>query len=312
MGRDEAAAIPSASATGSAASARPTAPAAATGEPPPTGSPERSTARATIDPTPPAVALPALVGAIGDSLTVAVNAEPQFGDQPEHSWVLGDDPDDEVTSHLERLRALGADPAAVMAARPGAAIATAVAQAQRVVAAAPARGIVYVTFELGANDICAPTLEASTDPETFRAAVEAAFRVLADGLPAGSRLLVLSVPDVTRLRALLEDVPEATSLHRQYGVCTSVLGETVALDAIRNRIAAYNGALVTACDALAGSSLDCRHDLSGPPSGSLFGAEFTLEDLSALDYFHPSLQGQARIAEVSWELTPWSDSAAAP
>jgi lysophospholipase L1-like esterase len=210
------------------------------------------------------------------------------------------------------LRALGADPVVVMAARPGAAIATAVSQAERVVAGVPADGIAYVTFELGANDVCAPSLAASTDPVAFAEAVNAAFAVLADGLPAGSLLLVLSVPDITQLRAVLEDVPQATSLHRQYGVCTSVLGETVSLDAVRERIAAYNDALVSACEALDGSPVDCRHDLAGPPSGSLFGAEFALEDLSSLDYFHPSLHGQARIAEVSWRLTPWSGTAAAP
>jgi lysophospholipase L1-like esterase len=305
-GRQEAAALPSASvsgtATASASATRSTVSSPAVTSPAPTSPP----------PTPPPAELPALVGAIGDSLTVAVNAEPRFGDQPQHSWVLGDDPEDGVESHLERLQALGAEPASVMAARPGAAIATAVGQAQRVVAAAPGEGIAYVTFELGANDICAPSLEAATDPAAFAAAVEEAFALLADGLPAGSRLLVLSVPDVTRLRSVLEDIPKATSLHRQYGVCTSVLGETVALDGIRDRIAAYNTALVAACEARAGSALDCRHDLAGPPSGSLFGAEFTLDDLSSLDYFHPSLHGQARIAQAAWQLTPWAGAGDVP
>ena len=314
-GREEAAAVPSASGAGAPTAPPSTAPTSPTGDRSgsqpaarPSGAPFATPVPTPVL-TPPPAELPALVGAIGDSLTVAVNAEPRFGDQPQHSWVLGDDPDDGVDSHLERLRAFGADPDAVMAARPGAAIATAVGQARRVVARTPADGVGYVTFELGANDICAPSLEASTDPTVFADAVGAAFAVLADGLPPGSTLLVLSVPDVTRLREVLEDVPQATSLHRQYGVCTSVLGETVALDGIRERIAAYNAALVAACEGLAGSSLDCRHDLTGPPSGSLFGAEFGLEELSSLDYFHPSLHGQARIAQVSWQLTPWAGAA---
>jgi len=302
QGRERVAPIPSASAVGS-----PREPIRALSPSPSTAPPPTSPV-ATPSPTPPAAALPTLVGAIGDSLTVAVNAEPRFGDQPQHSWVLGDDPDDGVESHVERLRTFGGDPLTVMAARPGAAIATAVGQAERVVAAAPPDGPAYVTFELGANDICAPTLETSTDPATFARSVDAAFAVLADGLPAGSTLVVLSVPDVTRLREVLEDVPQATSLHRQYGVCTSVLGERVALDAIRERIAAYNAALVAGCGALAATGLDCRHDLAGPPEGSLFGATFELDDLSSLDYFHPSLRGQARIADASWRLTPWADA----
>jgi len=250
-----------------------------------------------------------LVGAIGDSLTVAVNASGQLGDQPEHSWIVGDAPDDGVLSHLERLRAFGADPAVVTAARPGAAIGSAPAQAAAVVATG--RGLAagetaYVTFELGANDVCAATLDDATPPDVFAAALAAAFETLSEGLPRGSTLVVLSVPDLTRLRTLLEDVPEARALHRRYGVCRSVLGERVAVDGARDRIRDYNAALASACEALAGSPIDCRHDQGGLPSGSLFGAVFELDELSALDRFHPSLAGQARIADETWPLSPWA------
>jgi hypothetical protein len=258
--------------------------------------------------TPPPAQLPALVGAIGDSLTVAVNATPRFGEQPEHSWILGDAPADGVESHLERLRAFGTDPTPVMAARSGAQVAAAVAQATAVIEAArelPPGEIAYVTFELGANDVCAPSLDAATAPDAFAAAAEAAFAVLAEGLPPGSLLLVLSVPDVTRLPAVIEDVDRATELHRQYGVCQNVLGDDVALEPVRERVVAYNAALVAACEAVEGSPVEFRHDLSGQPSSSLFGAAFELADLSGLDFFHPSLQGQARIADVLWRLTPW-------
>ena len=260
--------------------------------------------------TPPAAPLPALVGAIGDSLTVAVNATGGYGVQPQHSWIVGTDATDGVQSHLERLRDLGADPAVVTPARPGAAVGTGVGQGAPVVAAAAdlAPGATaYVTFELGANDLCAGSLDEATGADSFAAAVGAAFRTLAAGLPPGSVLVVLSVPDVTRLRTLLEEVPAAQTLHRRYGVCRSVLGESVATDAVRDRIRNYNSALAAACDALDEASLDCRHDLAGDPSRSLFGATFEREDISSLDWFHPSETGQARIADEAWRLTPWSD-----
>ncbi len=267
-----------------------------------------SSAPATPRPTPPAVQLPALLGAIGDSLTAAVNVTGVLATEPEHSWVLGSAPDDEVTSHLERLRTLGSDPVVVPAARPGAPIAAAVRQANAIVERAAELedgATAYVTFELGANDICADSLDETTDPATFRAATRTALELLRDGLPAGSHVLVLSVPDVTRLRAVIEEVPLAQALHRRYDVCRSVLGEEADTDAVRTRIEAYNDALTRECEALADSDVGCRHDLGGDPSRSLFGAEFSLPDLSPLDYFHPSLAGQARIADETWTLTPW-------
>jgi hypothetical protein len=134
-GRQEIGAVPSTSAVASPAAVGRSSVAASAGT-----SVGPSAVPPSATPTPPVAPLPALVGAIGDSLTVAVNAEPRFGDQPAHSWVVGDDPADGVESHLERLRALGAEPDVVMAARPGAAIGTAVAQAERVVAAARESG----------------------------------------------------------------------------------------------------------------------------------------------------------------------------
>jgi lysophospholipase L1-like esterase len=293
--------VPAAAAPPDDASATPAgsnAPAAATSAP----------ARATPRPTPPAVQLPALLGAIGDSLTAAVNASGVLATQPEHSWVLGSAPDDEVTSHLERLRMLGGDPVVVRAARPGAPIAMAVRQAEAIldqVAELEDGATAYVTFELGANDICADSLDRTTDPATFRGATRAALTLLRDGLPAGSHVLVLSVPDVTRLRDVIEEVPVAQALHRRYDVCRSVLGEEADTEAARKRIEAYNDALMRECHALAGSHVACRHDLGGDPSRSLFGADFSLPELSPLDYFHPSLAGQARIADETWALTPW-------
>ena len=293
--------LPAAAAPPDDASAPPT----STVEP---GEATRAPVRATPRPTPPAVQLPALLGAIGDSLTAAVNASGVLATQPEHSWVVGSAPDDPVASHLERLQMLGSDPVVVRAARPGAPIAMAVRQAEVIldrVAELEDGATAYVTFELGANDICADSFDGTTDPATFRGATRAALRLLRDGLPAGSYVLVLSVPDVTKLRGVIEEVPIAQALHRRYDVCRSVLGEEADTDAVRGRIEAYNDALMRECEALAGSDVECRHDLGGDPSRSLYGAEFSLPELSPLDYFHPSLAGQARIADETWALTPW-------
>jgi lysophospholipase L1-like esterase len=254
------------------------------------------------------VPLPALVGAIGDSLTRATAASGQPRDEPEHSWVVGTDPDDEVVSHLERLRALGADPRVADASIAGARMESAEGQARVVVEAARALGpgeIAYVTVQLGANDLCGRSLDDATNPAVYEARARAAIQVLDAGLPAGSVLLVLSVPDVPRLAEIFPDGSRARALHREYGICPVALGDAADAAGARSRIAEYNGALIRLCDELSGSGLHCRHDQAGDPATSLFGAPFQEGEVSTLDFFHPSLAGQARIAEETWPLTPW-------
>ncbi len=113
------------------------------------------------------------------------------------------------------------------------------------------------------------------------------------GCRTGSHVVVLSVPDVTRLRELVDDVPAAQALHRRYDVCESVLSEDADADAVVERIRTYNATLAALCERLDGPDVTCRHDQAGEPSRSLFGAPFTLDEISSLDYFHPSLAGQA-------------------
>ena len=256
-------------------------------------------------PTPPAAQLPGLVGAVGDSLTSGFDVGLEFGAFPEHSWVVGTADGDGVESHLERLLALGADPMVVNASRPGAPSAEGEDQARRIVERArrlPNGALAYVTFEMGANDICHAV---PTDPVTYEERIRAAVDVLRDGLPEGSTLLLLSVPDVPRLRELQADIPAALEVLRRYRICWSALGDDADTEAIREITRAYNHSIVAICDQLAGSPIDCRHDQGGLPEQSLFGADFGPADLSPLDHFHPSLKGQARIAGVTWGLTPW-------
>jgi len=78
-----------------------------------------------------------------------------------YSWVLGTGVNDGVFSLLERFQALGASPTVVDAATSGKKIADAVRQARLVVAAAkqlPTGATVFVTFELGTNDLCDTTV----------------------------------------------------------------------------------------------------------------------------------------------------------
>lgn len=272
--------------------------------------------------------LPGLLGAIGDSISVGYNAVPTiFGAQPSHSWVFGTDPNDGILSHLERLRQLGARPAVEPAARAGARMSDIVRQATLVVESAsrlPRGETAYVTIELGANDLCRDEPSLMTDPATFAAELRAGLDVLRNGtttdggrvagLPRGSLILVLSVPDVLRLRRLVVSDPLALAIHVRFGQCRAAVdpGRTAAeLRVVAARIAAFDRALRDACAAIQSRDgpsgrLSCRDDQAGDPADSFTGAPLTLIDLSRLDYFHPSLEGQSRIADGSWAAGYWS------
>ena len=45
----------------------------------------------------------------------------------------------------------------------------------------------------------------------------------------------------------------------------------------------------------------CRYD-----GGAVFAYSFSKQDVSKLDYFHPSLSGQADLAEVTWRSGFWA------
>jgi lysophospholipase L1-like esterase len=111
---------------------------------------------------------------------------------------------------------------------------------------------------------------------------------------------------VPRLAEIYPDGSTAREVHRQYGICPVALGDDADRDATRERIREYNRILVRLCEELTESGLDCRHDQAGDPASSLFGAPFQEGEVSALDFFHPSIEGQARIAEETWPLTPWA------
>jgi lysophospholipase L1-like esterase len=271
------------------------------------------TATPTPTPAPTAIPLPALLGAIGDSYSQAWTVSTAYhGDHPQFSWVVGTDPNDGVQSLLERFTALGTAPQVVDAATSGKQMNDALRQANLVVAAArklQTGRTAYVTFELGTNDLCASP-DPMTTPAAFQTQLQAAIAALKEGLPTGSRVLMLAVPDFHHFY----DITQANAAARaqlaesknQYQ-CAPYLGSgsrltVAAADAVR---AQYNADLGTACDDI---------NSSGGPSGPLYctynetllsDSDFAIGDLSTYDYFHPSLTGQARMAADAWAADVW-------
>lgn len=116
---------------------------------------------------------------------------------------------------------------------------------------------------------------------------------LHDGLP-GAYVFVVSLPDVVHLREVFGDDVRARTAWQRSGACPAVLGAGLSdpeLAEVRDRHAAYNRALADVCDRHA----RCRHD-----AGRIAQHRFSRGEVSRADFFHPSVDGQRRLAELTW------------
>jgi lysophospholipase L1-like esterase len=284
---------------------------AGTGSPVPSDSGAVSkspTASGTGPATPP---LPALLGAIGDSYSQAYNVNgSNLLDHPTHSWVVGTAKGDGIFSILERFQQLGDKPVVVDAATSGKKMIDAPRQAQLVVDAAknlkPGQ-TAFVTFELGTNDLCD---DPKTDPNTFQSELQSAIQILEGGLPSGSRIEMLSVPDFSHFRDITQASTAArTALAQRQNSrrCAPFLGSASPTDlpTAERILTAYDSILISACDGI---------QTKDAPAGKLFcrsnrvdlaDSDFTIKDLSDVDWFHPSVSGQNKIANAVWNDGFW-------
>jgi lysophospholipase L1-like esterase len=237
---------------------------------------------------------PASMAALGDSITVGFGSCATLLACARNSWSTGTST--EVDSHYlrilddnDRIRGHRHDYAV-----PGARAADLAAQARQAVSAR----VDYVTVLIGANDACRPSVEDMTPVATFRSQVDDALRVLHRGLPS-ARVLVVSLPDLYRLWELGHTDAHAVRAWN-LGVCPSLLADptsTAAADqsrrrAVADRVDAYDEALAAACRAY---GRHCRSD-----HGAVHGVRFSLSLVNHLDYFHPSVDGQRRLAQVTY------------
>jgi len=235
---------------------------------------------------------PSSMAALGDSISLGVNvARDKLGENPGNSWSVGDDATDGVTSHYERLVALNPALAghAYDFARSGARMRDFARQAQE---AADAKAE-YATVMFGANDVCGAGNATSVD--AFRAQFDAGAQILKD---AGAKVLVVSVPNVTGLYERYHSVRAVHDAWQALRVCQNVLGDRVtpeARNATAARIDAYNAVLRDEA-ARFGFSWD---------RGAVHEGEIVEADVGPVDFFHPSLHGQASLAEATWRAGPF-------
>ncbi|MER8010980.1 SGNH/GDSL hydrolase family protein [Streptomyces sp. NPDC094149] len=235
---------------------------------------------------------PGSVAAVGDSITRGFDACTVLSDCPEVSWATGSST--EVDSLAVRL--LGRAKAAERSwnyAVTGARMADLPAQMAQAVARRPQ----LVTVMVGANDACRASTAAMTSVADFRADFEDALATLRKALPK-TQVYVASVPNLKRLWSQ----GRTNALGKQVwklGICPSMLGDADALDSaatlrrntVQKRVEEYNTVLREVC----GKDRRCRFD-----GGAVYAYRFGTAQLSHWDWFHPSVNGQARLAEIAY------------
>lgn len=252
----------------------------------------RAEVRPSPRPTPVWDRSPDSMAAVGDSITRGFDACSVLSDCPEVSWATGSDP--RVDSLAVRL--LGPSGAAERSwnyAVTGARMADLPGQMTQAATRRPA----LVTVMAGANDACRSSASAMTPVDDFRAEFQEAMDTLRGALPK-AQVYVSSVPDLKRLWSEGRGNPLGKQVWK-LGICPSMLGDADSLNAaatlrrgrVFDRVKAYNEVLREVC----AKDRRCRFD-----GNAVFDYRFGTDQLSHWDWFHPSRDGQARLAEIAY------------
>ncbi|WP_424213915.1 SGNH/GDSL hydrolase family protein [Streptomyces sp. BI20] len=233
---------------------------------------------------------PGSLAAVGDSITRGFDACSVLADCPDVSWATGVDPT--VRSLAERLLGPRAATRSWNYAVTGARMADLPGQ----LSAAAAHEPELVTVMVGSNDACRATAAAMTPAKDFRATFERALAELRKVSPK-TQVYVSSVPDLLRLWEQGKDSPVGRQVWK-LGICPSMLADSQAStpaaverrEKVRARVVEYNEALRAVC----ATDSRCRYD-----GGAVFQYPFSTGQLSRWDWFHPSKDGQARLAELA-------------
>ncbi|NED08460.1 SGNH/GDSL hydrolase family protein [Streptomyces sp. SID6648] len=243
-------------------------------------------------PTPDWNPRPGSIAAVGDSITRGFDACAVLADCPDVSWATGTD--DTVRSLAVRL--LGPSKAADRSWNLAVSGSRMVQLPEQMARAAKERPEL-VTVMTGANDACRDSVRLMTPVADFRASFEASMRQLRAGAPK-AQVYVSSVPDLKRLWSTGR-VNELGKKIWDLGICQSMLADADDLgpaavarrDAVQDRVVAFNEVLRDVC----AKDRHCRYD-----GGAVFDFRFTGAQLSPWDWFHPSRDGQARLAEIAY------------
>lgn len=245
-----------------------------------------------------ATTYPNSMASMGDSITRAYNTgSTAFIDAPANSWSTGTSTT--VNSLYSRILAVNSTMSGknYNNAVTGAKMTDLVGQVTRT----NSQNVEYVTILLGANDACTSSESTMTSVANYRSQFETAMKNLTTGSP-NAKIYVMSVPNVYNLWSVLKGNASARATWSLLGICQSMLANptsTKQTDANRRervlqRVKDYNTQLAEVCALYT----QCRFD-----NNAVFNTTFLASDVSTRDYFHPSVAGQAKLAQVAWDAS---------
>jgi lysophospholipase L1-like esterase len=239
---------------------------------------------------------PNSIAAAGDSITRGYDADGVFppGERLQYSWATGTAT--AVKSMYARILAVHS--AIKGHARNDAATGAKMIDLAGQVTTAISQHPAEVVILMGANDACTSTVASMTSVTTFRAQFATAIKRLSLELP-DARIQVLSIPDLNRLWAVLKNNASARFVWNAAHICQSLLAKplsTASADvkrraAVLQRVKDFNTQLQQVCALY----VHCRFD-----GDAVFNYPFVASQVNTLDFFHPSIGGQATLAGVAW------------
>jgi lysophospholipase L1-like esterase len=243
--------------------------------------------------------LPSSMAGAGDSITRAFDVGfcCILRDSPQYSWSTGSS--SAVNSHYLRLLSRNQKIAgrAANVAQTGAKMADLGGQ----LAVAAGQRVDYVTILMGANDLCTSSAATMTPTPDFESQFRGALTKFFTADPS-ARVFVSSIPDLYQLWSTLRGNVLARLTWDTFDICPSMLSSANTEDdrqAVVARERADNTVLATVCMSFS----NCRWD-----GGATYNFVFSSAMVSSVDYFHPSIAGQAALASVSWAASYWPDS----
>ncbi|WP_034807932.1 GDSL-type esterase/lipase family protein [Intrasporangium oryzae] len=243
------------------------------------------------------VPLPSSMASTGDSITRGFDATASgcfLSDCPQYSWSTGTDR--KVKSQYRSI--LAANPAISGHVYNDAKTGAKMVDLSGQLSAAASQGVDYVTILMGANDLCTSSAATMTSVSTFTSQFDTALAAYVAARP-GSRVFVSSIPNIYQLWSLLHTNFSAQATWSSFGICQSMLSaRNTAADRqkVVDQETAFNSALASVCS----KYTNCRWD-----NNATFNTAFTTSDVSTVDYFHPSIAGQNKLAAETWAASYW-------
>ena len=229
------------------------------------------------------------LGIIGDSISVGFNAS-AFGVNRELSWTGGLDPQGRVLSHALRLQALLQRPVIVHnEAFAGAETKNLVKQTDRLLSSK----IDYVSIMIGANDLCKNAGAVEWQSVRRIQDVQDSITRIIEANPE-VKIVLAAIPDMLRLRetGLGRGCQATWNIAK---ICSPLLGRD-RTDAERSL---FGERLNQMNHSLSEMAMNFSEHVRFDWATSEF--EFPWEYISRIDCFHPSVPGQNKISEITFD-----------